>query len=212
MDKFLNVLLVLIFVSVSLTGKVREPKLKDGGLRTVTLHRNDSVNIGTSHVKKAIEIQKGEKLLDKSKEGINESGRINLLTDRDSYDEIHTNIDTIRTDYNCREYKENKIIEFTVPAEFPGGQAALMKWIKNNLNYPEKERKRGIQGRVIVKFIVEKDGSISNVKIGKGVSKTLDKEAIRLVKRMPKWKPGRNQGGPVKNHFYIPVTFRAETK
>lgn len=94
------------------------------------------------------------------------------------------------------------------PAEYPGGQAALMKWLSQNIRYPESAQQNAIQGRVIVKFVVEKDGSITNAEIARGVDKDLDREALRLVSSMPKWKPGKNNGESVRSYFNLPVTFR----
>jgi len=95
-------------------------------------------------------------------------------------------------------------------AEFPGGQAALLKWLKDNMRYPEAAQQNDIQGKVIVKFVVEKDGSIGQVTILKGVDKDLDREAIRVVKKMPKWQPGKNNGVAVRSYFNLPVTFKLQ--
>lgn len=94
------------------------------------------------------------------------------------------------------------------PAEFPGGQSALMTFLSNNIRYPEAAQQNGISGRVIVKFVVEKDGSISSASVVKGVDKDLDAEAVRVVRRMPKWKPGKNSGQPVRSYFTLPVSFK----
>lgn len=93
-------------------------------------------------------------------------------------------------------------------AEFPGGLPALMKWLSNNIRYPEAAQQNDIQGRVIVKFVVEKDGSIGAADIVKGVDKDLDREAIRVVKKMPKWQPGKNNGVAVRSYFTLPVVFK----
>lgn len=95
-------------------------------------------------------------------------------------------------------------------AEFPGGQAALMKWLNANVRYPESAQQNDVQGRVIVKFVVEKDGSIGAATILKGVDKDLDKEALRVVKKMPKWQPGKNNGVAVRSYFNLPVVFRLQ--
>ena len=97
-------------------------------------------------------------------------------------------------------------------AEFPGGQAALMKWLSNNIRYPESAQQNDIQGRVIVKFVVEKDGSIGQATIAKGVDKDLDREAIRVVKKMPKWQPGKNNGVAVRSYFNLPVVFKLQNQ
>lgn len=98
------------------------------------------------------------------------------------------------------------------PAEFPGGQAAMMKWLSNNIRYPESAQQNGISGRVVVKFVVERDGSVSSPTIVKGVDRDLDQEALRVVKRMPKWQPGKNNGQPVRSYFNLPVTFRLQNQ
>lgn len=95
-------------------------------------------------------------------------------------------------------------------AEFPGGMAALMKWLSNNIRYPEAAQQNDIQGKVIVKFVVEKDGSIGAATILKGVDKDLDREALRVVKKMPKWQPGKNNGVAVRSYFNLPVTFKLQ--
>ena len=92
--------------------------------------------------------------------------------------------------------------------EFPGGTAALMKWLASNVRYPQMSLENGISGRVIVKFVVEKDGSVSGVTLVRGVDKDLDREAIRVVKSMPKWQPGKNNGQAVRCYFNLPVNFK----
>lgn len=96
------------------------------------------------------------------------------------------------------------------PAEFPGGQAALMRFLANNIRYPEAAAQNDIQGRVVVNFIIEKDGSISNPKVLKSVDPDLDREAIRVVSKMPRWTPGKNNGVPVRSYFNFPVTFKLQ--
>ena len=95
-------------------------------------------------------------------------------------------------------------------AEFPGGMPALMKWLSSNIRYPEAAQQNDVQGRVVVKFIVEKDGSVSQAQIVKGVDKDLDKEALRVVNKMPKWQAGKNNGVAVRSYFTLPVQFRLQ--
>ncbi len=92
--------------------------------------------------------------------------------------------------------------------EFPGGQEALFKWLNDNLRYPTIAEENGVQGRVIVRFTVNTDGSITNIKVIRGVDPSLDKEAIRVVKSMPHWIPGKMAGKPVRVNFTLPVMFR----
>ena len=94
--------------------------------------------------------------------------------------------------------------------EFPGGEAELFHYISKNIHYPQKAREKGIQGRVFIGFIVEKDGSISNVRNLRGVDSELDAEAIRVVESMPRWKPGMHRGEPVRASYQIPIWFKLE--
>jgi len=91
---------------------------------------------------------------------------------------------------------------------FPGGNEALMKWLSKNLKYPASAQENGIQGRVLVQFVVNKDGSIVEPKVLRSVDPALDKEALRVVSTMPKWQPGKQRGKTVRVRFTLPVTFR----
>ncbi|MBF1565293.1 MAG: energy transducer TonB [Prevotella salivae] len=95
-----------------------------------------------------------------------------------------------------------------VMPQFPGGQIAMLKYIMENMKYPEQAMKEGIQGRVAVRFIVEKDGSISDVKPILSVHPLLNKEAVRVVESMPKWTPGKQNGKPVRVRYNLPVMFK----
>lgn len=105
---------------------------------------------------------------------------------------------------------DNPIFEVVehMPEFTGGGMPALMEYLGKNIKYPEAAMKKGIQGRGIVQFVVEKDGSITNVKILRGVDPELDKEAVRVVSAMPKWKPGTQRGEAVRVRFTVPVMFR----
>lgn len=93
---------------------------------------------------------------------------------------------------------------------FPGGMGELMKYLGNNIKYPPVAQENGIQGRVIIQFVVEKDGSVANPQVVKGVDPSLDKEALRVVKSMPKWNPGKQRGKAVRVKYTVPVTFRLQ--
>ena len=93
---------------------------------------------------------------------------------------------------------------------FPGGDAALMKFLSEHIKYPVVAEENGIQGRVIATFVVERDGSITDVKVVKSVDPSLDKEAIRVLKSMPKWIPGKQNGSAVRVKYTVPVTFRLQ--
>ena len=92
-------------------------------------------------------------------------------------------------------------------AEFPGGMQNCLKFLQESIKYPEDCKKEGIQGRVIVQFVIEKDGSIKDVKVVRGVHPSLDKEAIRVTESMPKWKPGKVKGEPVVQKYTLPIMF-----
>ena len=91
--------------------------------------------------------------------------------------------------------------------EFPGGDTALRNFLSNTVRYPMETAEKGIQGKVFVKFVVEADGSISNVKIERGIYPILDAEAVRVIQKMPRWSPGRQKGKPVRVSFTVPVNF-----
>ena len=95
-----------------------------------------------------------------------------------------------------------------VMPQYPGGMPELMQYLAKNIKYPVQAQKKGIEGRVTVRFIVEKDGSISNVTVVRHIHPLLDKEAVRVIKAMPKWSPGMLNGKPVRVKFNIPVAFR----
>ena len=102
----------------------------------------------------------------------------------------------------------NKVYDrVEVMPEFPGGMQALFEYMQNNIKYPEEAQKQEIEGRVIVGFIVEKDGSIAEVHTLTAVHPLLDKEALQLVNNMPKWKPGKEKGKAVRVSFALPVNF-----
>ena len=90
--------------------------------------------------------------------------------------------------------------------QFPGGEKALQEYLKANLQYPDED----VLGRVIVSFMIERDGSISDAKVVKSLSEGADKEALRLVNKMPKWEPGKQLGEPVRTRYTIPVIFKSE--
>lgn len=92
-------------------------------------------------------------------------------------------------------------------AEFPGGMETLMKWLYDNLVYPEEAEKAGIQGRVIVKFIIEADGTVTNPEIVRGLHPDVDAEVLSVINSMPKWNPGKVNGKEVASYFTLPVVF-----
>ncbi|MBQ8191894.1 MAG: TonB family protein, partial [Bacteroidaceae bacterium] len=94
--------------------------------------------------------------------------------------------------------------------QFPGGMKALMEYLNKSIIYPAEAEKKGEEGRAIVAFIVDRDGSITNTSIRKSVSPSLDKEALRVVNAMPKWQSGMLKGKPVRVKFFVPIVFRLD--
>ncbi len=94
--------------------------------------------------------------------------------------------------------------------EFPGGELALRQFIANAIKYPVIAQENGIQGRVYVTFVVDADGSVSEPRIARGVDPSLDKEALRVVSQLPKWKPGRQRGKPVRVSYTVPINFQLQ--
>ena len=94
--------------------------------------------------------------------------------------------------------------------EFPGGELALRKYIAENVRYPEQAKENDIQGTVFVRFVVDTDGSVKNVEVLRGVDPLLDKEAIRVVQSLPKWKPGKQRGKAVKVSHSVPIKFQLQ--
>ena len=95
-------------------------------------------------------------------------------------------------------------------AQYPGGMAECMKFLSNNIKYPTISQENGVQGRVIGQFVVNRDGSIVDAKVMRGVDPYLDKEALRVVGLMPKWSPGKQRGKAVRSQFILPVMFRLQ--
>lgn len=115
------------------------------------------------------------------------------------------------------EEKKEEVIQQAAPAEiftvveeqpaFPGGDEARIKFLQDNIKYPEEAKELGVQGKVFVTFVVEVDGSITDVKVLRGIGAGCDEEAIRVVKSMPKWVPGKQRGVPVRVQFNLPIKF-----
>jgi len=133
---------------------------------------------------------------------------INAEVDQDEVIEEYT--------YEAPEIEEEEIVEEEVflsveeNPEFPGGPAKLLEYIQKNLKYPMMARESDIQGRVFVGFVVEKDGSISNVKVLRGIGGGCDEEAVRVVQSLPKFKPGKQRGNPVRVQYTLPIVFKLQ--
>ncbi len=123
------------------------------------------------------------------------------------------NRDTYSYDYDGAGYDEGDYGEedvFQVVEDMPTFPGDINKWLGKNVKYPVIAQENNIQGRVTVQFVIEKDGSITDVKVLRSVDPSLDKEAVRVVKSMPKWKPGKQRGKPVRVSYTVPINFRLQ--
>lgn len=132
--------------------------------------------------------------------------------------EINAEVDQAEVieEYVPVEVEEEEVVEqeiFQIVEEmpaYPGGDQKLMEFIAKGIKYPQIARETGIQGRVFVGFVVEPDGSVSNVKVLRGIGGGCDEEAMRVVKSMPKWKPGKQRGKAVRVSYMLPVNFKLQ--
>ena len=134
------------------------------------------------------------------------------VKNHDEYNSLSVKIDGKDLDFNflggmIKDDSEASV-EPDMPATFPGGEVKMMEYLRENLKYPESVREKGIEGKVYVQFVVEKDGSINDVKILRSVCKELDNEAVRVIKAMPKWNPGTQNGEPVRTTMMLPINFK----
>jgi periplasmic protein TonB len=114
-------------------------------------------------------------------------------------------------DLGSKQEEEEEVQIFTVVESmpsFPGGEAARIEYLNNNIKYPQMARESGIQGRVFVTFVVERDGSVTDVKVLRGIGGGCDEEAVRVIQNMPKWEPGKQRGKPVRVQFNMPILFK----
>lgn len=129
---------------------------------------------------------------------------------------VETNQEEVIQEYTPVEVEEEEVVEqevFTIVEQmpsFPGGDEKMYKYLGNNIKYPQVARETGIQGRVFVNFVVEPDGSVSNVKVLRGIGGGCDEEAMRVVKAMPKWTPGKQRGKAVRVSYTLPVVFKLQ--
>ena len=132
--------------------------------------------------------------------------------------EINAEIDQAEVveDYTPVEVQEEEVVEvevFTIVEEmpsYPGGDQKMYEYLGKNIKYPQIARESSIQGRVFVNFVVEPDGSVSNVKVLRGIGGGCDEEAVRVVKSMPKWKAGKQRGKAVRVSYTLPVVFKLQ--
>ena len=172
-----------------------------------------SIKFTAPIIKKDEEVKPEDEI--KTQDQLNESktaiGTFDVKGNDDANGEVLKAKEVIAQPEPPKHEEESKVFDIVeqMPS-FPGGPAALMKFLSENIKYPVVAQENGVQGRVVVAFVVERDGSITDVHIARGVDPSLDKEAVRVVKSMPKWTPGKQNGSAVRVKFNVPVAFRLQ--
>lgn len=165
-----------------------------------------------------VEITKQEEPKPQPVEVPKQTTQLKIVQDDVETEDININADVqqdeVIEEYVAPEVVEEEVVEqeiFQIVEEmpaYPGGERALLEYVAKNIKYPQIARETGIQGRVFVGFVVEPDGSVSNVKILRGIGGGCDEEAMRVIKSLPKWKPGKQRGKAVRVSYQIPVVFK----
>ena len=188
--------------------KKEEPKLEKIEVEKV----KSSVKFVPPVIKKDSEVKPEEEL--KSQEELNKTntaiGAFDVKGNDEAAGEVLKAKEVIAQPEPPKE-EETKVFDVVeqMPS-FPGGPSALMQFLSSNIKYPVVAEENGVQGRVVCTFVVERDGSITDVRVIKSVDPSLDKEAVRVVKSMPKWIPGKQNGSAVRVKYTVPVTFRLQ--
>jgi protein TonB len=167
-----------------------------------------------------VEITKQEEQKPQPVEQPQQTTQLEIVEDDVETEDLNINAEVeqneVIEEYVAPEVVEEEVVEqeiFQIVEEmpaFPGGEAKLMEFVGKNIKYPQIARETGIQGRVFIGFVVEPDGSVSNVKLLRGIGGGCDEEAMRVVKSMPKWKPGKQRGKAVRVSYQIPVFFKLQ--
>ena len=188
--------------------KKEEPKFEKVEVEKV----KSSVKFVPPVIKKDSEVKPEEEL--KSQEELNKSntaiGAFDVKGNDEAAGEVLKAKEVIAQPEPPKE-EETKVFDVVeqMPS-FPGGPSALMQYLSSNIKYPVVAEENGVQGRVVCTFVVERDGSITDVRVVKSVDPSLDKEAVRVVKSMPKWIPGKQNGSAVRVKYTVPVTFKLQ--
>ena len=167
-----------------------------------------------------VEITKQEEQKPQPVEVPKQTTQLEIVQDDVEVEDIEINAEVdqqeVIEEYVPVEVEEEEVVEqeiFQIVEEmpsYPGGEGKLMEYVAKNIKYPQMARESGIQGRVFVNFVVEPDGSVSNVKVLRSLGGGCDEEAMRVVKSMPKWKPGKQRGKAVRVSYILPVNFKLQ--
>lgn len=167
-----------------------------------------------------VEITKQEEQKPQPVEVPKQTTQLEIVQDDVETEDLNINAEVeqneVIEEYVAPEIEEEEVVEqeiFQIVEEmpsFPGGEQKLLEYVAKNTKYPQIARESGIQGRVFISFVVETDGSISNVKVLRGIGGGCDEEAVRVIKSLPKWKPGKQRGKAVRVSYQIPVMFKLQ--
>lgn len=135
------------------------------------------------------------------------TNEVGLINADDNANKAQEEFTRVEVEEEVEEAEEEIFLVVEEDAEFPGGLEALSKYLSENIKYPQLAKENNIEGRVFVSFVVEKDGRVGNIKILRDIGGGCGAEAVRVVKSMPRWKPGKQRGKPVRSQFNLPVNF-----
>ena len=207
-----------VVILTNLTNQKPEPKaervepIREEKIEQIVEKVKSSIKFIAPIIKKDSEVDPKDEM--KTQEEIMSSkvavGFANVIGNDESADVLRSKTLLVTEPVKPKE-EENTVFEYVeqMPS-FPGGDAALMRYLSKYIKYPPLAEENGIQGRVICTFVVERDGSVSDIRIKRSVDPSLDKEAMRVVSAMPKWIPGRQNGQMVRVKYTLPVTFRLQ--
>lgn len=209
---FLEIGLVSILAIVLVAFNLRSTEKKDSGLKATMVNNEIQEEVlNTQEEQKPPEPEPEQqqpevvtevKVIDNDAESSNELNTAELFDENRPIEEVHVEVK------EEKEEEEEMIYTFVEEdASFVGGEEALYAYLNKNLQYPELARESNITGTVVIKFVVEKDGSITKASILREIGGGCGKEALRVVKNMPKWKPGKQGGRAVRSEFTLPVQF-----
>jgi len=178
-------------------------------VRTTEVVEEEMVEITKQEQKpQPVEVPKQTTQIEIVKDDVEVEDKLDINAEVDQAEEI--------VEYVAPEVEEEEIVEQEIfmvveeMPEFPGGIAKLGDYLAKNIKYPQMARESGVQGKVFITFVVEPDGHVSNVKVVRGIGAGCDEEAVRVIKNMPKWKPGKQRGKAVRVSYNVPVNFKLQ--
>ncbi len=206
-------------VFIDITENAEEPEQEQARLEQETPEQREdvlsSVRVTELQIVEDDKVRPEDEIL--TQDEINQTDKVfastNVDNGQDDRTRFQTAVEDVVVEKPVEKPKEVKEEIFTVVEQmpqFPGGDAALMKYLSSHINYPPMAAENNVQGKVILQFVVEKDGHIGEVVIARSVDKDLDKEATRVVKSLPKFTPGRQNGHPVRVWYTLPVNFKLQ--